>query len=1090
MQFSRSSLLAAVAILAGLPFSPVSKAQSTPAWSLDVSPSAARALAGATVTFDVTVTGTVPGPVTFAATGLPAGAQVRFEPPTLSGAGVTRLDVTTVGGTMEGAYTLIVNGTANGQTIETVTMLEVTHELPYDAATQLLLRFDGTDRGAAGEIPTDSHAVTYVPGPLNEAAVLGSGSRLTFERNGNFDATEGTFEAWVKPSWAGNDGQTHTLLASGAWGGVLFAKDGANNLRAIFNRFGAEGGVATSVASWLPGEWHHVAYTWSRARQRVRLFVDGVMIVESAVPGSWPDVLDPNLHIGSEAGSTLPWRGAIDELRISNVERLPADIAVAATAGALARTPTSVTVDPSGPVALYPTWLWWEKPRLRVTNATGSFRLPATAAAWSSLDPGVASVHPDGRVRGVAAGSTTVSASVNGMSASLAVNVAAPVRAPSEEPIAPYLAQPAAGALWELPTVIISYLPTTDGVNLDTTIVGNYPVGIEWLKKRIHQQSKQLKFAIEEGSRYHGYKVTAQMVTPQLLPDPCTGAFPPQPLQPVNRIVPDTSVLPSLGVRVTRMITVYEDIPPGVRLDGPEEHYAADYTEIFERFGIRDMIENQGVKHVWLYGWHHGRIVPIEFVISSPRAENLPGWMMNNHGVPLYDRGFVMLNHNFTRATSTHNYGHYIEGAFSYAAYKHEGHQRFFWEEFVGSTGSGQFGIGRAGWTHMPPNTTCHYDYEAARTVESDIMDWRPGGGVRTPVNAATWQTIPFAWPDGIVPDLPANIDAEAPWHIFWRQNIPGRDNGIRFGSRAVTNWWSFIGDFDSQIQAGRGLHELATPTPTPTPTPSPTPTPTPAPTTPPPTDGTGDFDGDGGTDLLWHHQVSGLNQAWLLRGGTTETRPLPAISDTAWHLVGVGDFNGDRYTDIVWRHQTNGQNFVWFMRGTAQIGGAHLPVVPDLSWRIVGVGNFDEDPQHDLLWRQSSTGALYVWFMRGTTKVGGAPLAPLADSSWHVVGAGHFDGDGRTDILWRHQTTGANYVWYMRGTERAGGAPLPSLADVSWSITTVGDFDTDGQSDIAWRNLSTGANYIWLMNGAAMKSGRPLPTLSDLDWRMVPSDY
>ena len=47
---------------------------------------------------------------------------------------------------------------------------------------------------------------------------------------------EGTLEFWVRPTWAGSDGRARVFLKLGDAGGILFCKDGANNLRSIFNR--------------------------------------------------------------------------------------------------------------------------------------------------------------------------------------------------------------------------------------------------------------------------------------------------------------------------------------------------------------------------------------------------------------------------------------------------------------------------------------------------------------------------------------------------------------------------------------------------------------------------------------------------------------------------------------------------------------------------------------------------------------------------------------------------------------------------------------------------------------------------------------
>jgi hypothetical protein len=49
---------------------------------------------------------------------------------------------------------------------------------------------------------------------------------------------EGTIDFWIKPSWNGNDNLNHTILSFGYSGGILIAKDGANNPRMMLNRLG------------------------------------------------------------------------------------------------------------------------------------------------------------------------------------------------------------------------------------------------------------------------------------------------------------------------------------------------------------------------------------------------------------------------------------------------------------------------------------------------------------------------------------------------------------------------------------------------------------------------------------------------------------------------------------------------------------------------------------------------------------------------------------------------------------------------------------------------------------------------------------
>ena len=58
--------------------------------------------------------------------------------------------------------------------------------------------------------------------------------------------------------------------------------------------------------------------------------------------------------------------------------------------------------------------------------------------------------------------------------------------------------------------VIIRYLPTIDGVNVDVSQATDYwnlgYITIDALKSNIDKFNKRIKFSLEEGSRYRGFK--------------------------------------------------------------------------------------------------------------------------------------------------------------------------------------------------------------------------------------------------------------------------------------------------------------------------------------------------------------------------------------------------------------------------------------------------------------------------------------------------------------------------------------------------------------------------------------------------------
>ena len=105
-----------------------------------------------------------------------------------------------------------------------------------------------------------------------------------------------------------------------------------------------------------------------------------------------------------------------------------------------------------------------------------------------------------------------------------------------------------------------------------------------------------------------------------------------------------------------------------------------------------------------------------------------------------------------------------------------------FWDKFVGKPGEGH-----CGWAHYPPNASSDYDWANRTSVWTDIEDWTPeGAGRRQQMNCTRWGCDSLQW------------------FIYWMQNLPGADNGLSYRGRPLRNWWTFIGDFDEAMSAGR----------------------------------------------------------------------------------------------------------------------------------------------------------------------------------------------------------------------------------------------------------------------------------------------
>jgi len=336
----------------------------------------------------------------------------------------------------------------------------------------------------------------------------------------------------------------------------------------------------------------------------------------------------------------------------------------------------------------------------------------------------------------------------------------------------PFLTTPAEGALWEIPVLILSYLPTTDGVHLDPAPTGyechGQPYTLDEVRQRIMRLSMGTKFGLEEGSRFRNYRAAAP---------------------------------PSIGFRVVDMITVLEPVPPAYGGGDPAWN-TADFNKILTRFGIADYVTKRGVKEVWLWMYHHNGIAPVESNMSSPLTGDISNSYRLPKDMPVLDRTYTVYSYNLTRDIdcAMENHMHQYEAILSYVGGRQKGARALFGEDFVGTPRV----LGRCGSAHMPPNTSSDYDWRNTTTVASEIEDWRPDHkGAKTAINCDRWMSRTYDWPEGT-----AGMAGGAPyWFIYWNQSFPGRGNRIPHPKGWMTNWWAFVGDWDGSIKSGLGLY-------------------------------------------------------------------------------------------------------------------------------------------------------------------------------------------------------------------------------------------------------------------------------------------
>lgn len=349
-----------------------------------------------------------------------------------------------------------------------------------------------------------------------------------------------------------------------------------------------------------------------------------------------------------------------------------------------------------------------------------------------------------------------------------------------------YLSTPAAGYQQLMPVVLVTHIPTQDGVTLDLSEANYSFRPPEWQNNSVDDLIAYIetinirqKFILEEMSRFRGYKA------------------------PGN--------LPYLGYQVVEHYLFYEALPLDSRTNAFDPNQQmVDFTALMNKIDGQAWVDTESVREFWFNNYFNEKFQFWESNMSSPTTGDISNSDQFPGDLPVYSKSYVIYGTNYhrTQAEAVHNHGHQIERMLDYVDRLYSGSSDLFWGEFVGVPGfPGPAMIpGRCGWTHQPPNTTIDYGFSDMTIVEVDCEDWRPdGAGTKVPVNSAYFDTLSYAWPDGNI-DIPQR--AETQFYIWWGQNMPGDNNQIRYNATTMENWWRIIGDWDSAITNGTKLYQ------------------------------------------------------------------------------------------------------------------------------------------------------------------------------------------------------------------------------------------------------------------------------------------
>lgn len=371
-----------------------------------------------------------------------------------------------------------------------------------------------------------------------------------------------------------------------------------------------------------------------------------------------------------------------------------------------------------------------------------------------------------------------------------------------------YLAEPISGAELIVPVIIINYIPSNNGLTITDEFArldavrdfGDnivYDLSVDAVKDYFLGSDIRQKWAMEEGSRYHGQE--------------------------------DPNAQPYLGFDVIEYINVYQ-------MDFNSQGNI-DYFKLFEKIGLEDKVNNLGVKEVWLNHFPHGYSIP-ETNMSSPHklfihGGNLTSDVSNSSRVdndlPIYNKTYVVYGNTGWYANNIHNRGHQIEAQMAvWETYRNNYQLSYLFYQKFGGYPEGDpapyYRGGRVGLVHYPPNADGDYHYDSEVYVESDILDWKPnGGGTKRLINKNEWhydRTMPVSTPTITGHQKWASYggsnkvggDPQGGWLIYWMQSIPSKNNNIPYTyndtTYTITNWWDIIYKWDETITNNRNLFE------------------------------------------------------------------------------------------------------------------------------------------------------------------------------------------------------------------------------------------------------------------------------------------
>jgi hypothetical protein len=313
-------------------------------------------------------------------------------------------------------------------------------------------------------------------------------------------------------------------------------------------------------------------------------------------------------------------------------------------------------------------------------------------------------------------------------------------------------------ASFTVPVLVVHYFPT-NGALIDQRVTGDWGDSLAATREKTRRQTREALEALEAGSRYLGFRNPAAQ--------------------------------PTLKYTLAGSLEFLRPLPT-FRKPGHKTPMT-DYNQIAAQAQLEDWVENRGVREVWLWGYHGGKVDLWESNMASPHGD-VSNSDRDPKDLPVFKHTYTLYHYNYQRGASeaVEDHMHQIEAVLNHI----DGRDRtppegwpelLFWGHFVGSDRSHKIVRPGCGWAHYPPNAERDYDWANPRSVLTDMDDWKPDGtGRKAPMDSSRWGGNSLRW------------------FVYWMQHLPGPDSALSWHGRRLNNWWVFIGNYD--LARARGL--------------------------------------------------------------------------------------------------------------------------------------------------------------------------------------------------------------------------------------------------------------------------------------------